>query len=62
VKDLVLHIGLWKTGTTTLQREFFPTADGFLGGRSSPRNPPEFDAFGRLHRRGAEVRDYDTDE
>ena len=32
-KKLVVHLGLPKTGTTTMQRQFFPKLDGYLGKR-----------------------------
>lgn len=40
-KNLVIHLGLSKTGTTTLQKNFFPKYDGFLGKRHGlgPNDP-----------------------
>jgi len=32
-KKLVVHLGLPKTGTTTMQQQFFPKLDGYLGKR-----------------------------
>jgi hypothetical protein len=47
VPKLVIHIGLAKTATTTLQRHFFPQAEGYLGkidglGPNGGKNPPPF--------------------
>lgn len=37
MRRLTLHIGLEKTGTTTLQRDLFPSYPGFIGGFSTRR-------------------------
>lgn len=45
--DLYLHVGAWKTGTTTLQRRVFPSYDAYVGGHSSSSNSL---LYAQLHR------------
>jgi hypothetical protein len=49
VRTLVIHAGLPKTGTTTLQRDVFPRLPGYLGGNSSPENSELFHSLRALH-------------
>jgi hypothetical protein len=49
VRTLVIHAGLPKTGTTTLQRDFFPELPGYLGGNSSVANSELFYTLRSLH-------------
>jgi len=54
VRSLVLHVGLPKTGTTTLQRDFFPRLPGYLGGTSSAVRTRAFFEFCALHEQHSE--------
>ena len=50
MQDLILHVGLPKTGTTALQRDFFPQYKGYLGGASYVDNPGNhFESFTKLY-------------
>jgi hypothetical protein len=50
VQDLILHVGLPKTGTTALQNDFFPQCQGYLGGASYFNNPGDhFESFVSLY-------------
>ncbi len=52
MQDLILHVGLPKTGTTALQIDFFPHYKGYLGGASYVNNPGDhFESFIRLYYR-----------
>jgi hypothetical protein len=48
-KKLVLHLGLPKTATTTIQGHFFPQAKGFLGKKMYPLKNELHDEFALVH-------------
>lgn len=60
--DLVLHVGLAKTATTTLQTDFFPRYSGYLGGPNCAENLRDsFKGFTSLYIRNGRHRDFLSD-
>ena len=62
LQDLTLHVGLPKTGTTTLQREVFPEFRGYVcGTESSGRSGDLAQQMLRLYQVKGAHRDWNTD-
>lgn len=50
LQDLILHVGLPKTGTTALQNDFFPQYKGYLGAPGYVENPGNhFESFRKVY-------------
>lgn len=63
LQDLTLHVGLPKTGTTTLQREVFPEFRGYVcGTESSGRSGDLAQQMLRLYQVKGAHRDWSTDD